>query len=118
MGTVVTIAMLFGAIALFAADKLSNPLRRGIGVAVLLLGLWNALWYGLRHLGEFWGHAALASGIAMLLAAALILIETGMLRMATPPRAVRLIIIVALLASLLLYGITIIQIGLGYEIIR
>ncbi|MDT8429565.1 MAG: hypothetical protein RQ757_12465 [Pseudomonadales bacterium] len=117
MGTVVTFAMLFGAIALFAVNRLSKPLRQGIGVAVLLLGLWNVLWYGLRHLGEFWGHAALASGIAMLFAATLILIEAGMLRLATPPRTIRLIIIAALLASLLLYGITIIQIGLGYEII-
>ena len=66
MGIVVTVGMLLGMLELnfrFEAARL--------WIAYLLIGLgaWNALWYGLRHVTEFWGIAAMVSGLFMLLAA-------------------------------------------------
>jgi len=117
MGTVVTFAMLFGAVALFFTGRLPVSLRRGIGVLMLLSGLWNVLWYGLRNFGEFWGNAALVSGVVMVAASVIILLEAGWLRITAPPGPVRMIASGALVLCLLLYGVTIIQLGLGQEII-
>lgn len=73
MGTVVTVCMLITVI--FASrhpagglnTRTPEPLLRIIGVITGAAGLWNVFWYGLRHLGEFWGLMALGSGAAMCL---------------------------------------------------
>jgi len=91
---------------------------------LLALGLWNAAWYGLRHLGSFWGYAALLSGIVMLLAGFILLIESktqpppALLAVYQKLKLLRLPIFIALLAGFLLYAVTLIQLNLGYAIIH
>ncbi|MFK7853167.1 MAG: hypothetical protein AB8B79_03600 [Granulosicoccus sp.] len=73
MGTVVTVCML--ATVIFAIRhpagglnrRTPEPLLRLIGVITGAAGLWNVLWYGLRHFSEFWGLMALGSGATMCL---------------------------------------------------
>ncbi len=72
MGTIMTVCMFMGVI--FGArlwernplNKLPRFVQISIAVIVLLAGLWNVLWYGVQHLGEFWGNAALVSGLLLL----------------------------------------------------
>jgi len=91
---------------------------------LLALGLWNTAWYGLRHLGSFWGNAALVTGIVMLLAGFILLVESKpqhppvLLAVYQKLKLLRLPIFIALLASFLLYVITLIQLNLGYAIIH
>lgn len=83
MGTVVTVCMLLT--VLFAnrfprgAINAVAPrwLLRCIGILAVLAGLWNMLWYGMRHIGEFWGYMALGSGLVMLLLSLLLLLKPG-----------------------------------------
>ena len=76
MGTIVTVCMFVGVllasgIPLFRS--LPRPLMNAGGGVVLLAGLWNTLWYGLQNFSEFWGFAALVSGILMIVTAVFIL---------------------------------------------
>jgi hypothetical protein len=82
MGIVVAVFMLVG--LLMASPWLPPGTRRlrsspnmvdWLASGMLLAGLWNALWYGLRHLAEFWGVAALVSGAVMVAVAVLLLLE-------------------------------------------
>lgn len=128
MGIVVTIAMLLGLLVLlpFTRSVVSNRRAIFIGRFLLLAGLWNALWFGLQHLSEFWGQAALVSGCAMTLASVLIIknnhdpllcssaIVSQLSRLAKP---VTPIIIVILVLSLGLYAVTLIRLNLGLAII-
>ena len=86
-------------------------------VALLLLvgGLWNSLWYGLRHLGEFWGSAGLATGIAMVLTAHYLWLKKSS---DEPKPLYKMLVTSALTVSFLLYFITLVQLNLGYEIIH
>jgi hypothetical protein len=79
-------------------------LSRFVAILVLLAGLWNALWYGLQHLGEFWGQAALGSGILLIIAALFILAPDRL-----PALVIRLkaLFLLALLGCGLLYAMTI-----------
>ncbi len=71
MGTIMAASMLLGVV--FGARLWGkNPLHKlpvfvsyAVAVLVLLGGLWNVLWYASQHLGEFWGNAALVSGLLM-----------------------------------------------------
>lgn len=129
MGIVVTIAMLLGLVVLI-------PLTKGvfkshqvifIGRFLLLAGLWNALWFGLRHLGVFWGLAAIVSGLAMVMAAVLMIkqnqdplfsrsqIVSGAYKVLKPFKPV---IIALVIASFGLYAITLIRLNLGLAIIQ
>jgi hypothetical protein len=84
MGIVVCVFMLLG---LLMAMPWVPPglrilrVRPGIAdflaLGLLLTGLWNFLWYGSRHLNEFWGLAAFVSGLAMISVAILLLVEHG-----------------------------------------
>jgi len=87
---------------------------------LLVTGAWNFLWYGLRHFGEFWGFAAILSGAAMILSAVIIFLErgdptgVGM----TWVNTIRIGVTWVLAACFLLYAITLIQLNLGFAIIR
>lgn len=125
MGIVVCIAMLIGVLALLR--KRHGAILQRAPAVLLILGLWNFAWYGLRHLGSFWGHAALATGIVMLLTGILLLVEIGNTKTQRMPillgvynllRPIRGVILIALLAGFLLYAVTLIQLNLGYPIIR
>ena len=122
MGTIMAACMAIGVVAL--ALSLAGPLARGrapgraagtpadgvhpllaaAGGLVLLAGLWNALWHAPRHLGQFWGQAALGSGLVMLLVAAYLLVPARL-----PPwlRSLRPLALLALAAFATLYGVTI-----------
>ncbi|GAA3935867.1 hypothetical protein [Litoribacillus peritrichatus] len=112
MGTIVTFCMLIGLIfasrlpVLIRLQQLPKSVMMVIGFVVLAAGLWNVLWYALRHLTEFWGIAALLSGSLMVITAGYIINEKkmpGMLKQARP------LVQLLLLACMLKYGITIYQ---------
>jgi hypothetical protein len=69
MGIVVTVFM-----ALILLLSIPNPIEKRlqkhqekIFIATFMMGAWNALWYGSQHIQEFWGIAALISGITMMI---------------------------------------------------
>jgi len=107
MGTIVTACMFVGlivAVPLALVKKSPLLLRQACAGVVLAAGLWNVLWYGLRHLFEFWGIAALISGILMITTAAYVLIPSrlpGWIRMLKPA------IMILLFGCAMLYAITI-----------
>ena len=134
MGIIVCITFLLGVLAFLRSAKntAKSPIKNGwfnnllasAPVLLLVMGLWNAAWYGLRHLGSFWGHAALVSGIVMLLVGLLLFVERKpqysgpMLTVYHSIRLLRWPLFIALLASFLLYAVTLIQLNLGYSIIH
>lgn len=127
MGFVMTVCMLLGILLLAPWPPVGvgqwhrrPALARAMAMVVLLAGVWNALWHGLRNLNAFWGIAALVSGLLMIAAAALVLrrVPTVMVDAAAPSSTVlRGAVLVGLLASFLLYAITLLRLNLGYRII-
>ncbi len=68
MGTVVTVCMFVGLIVGILLPMLRKfpPLLLNLsGYIILAAGLWNVFWYGVQHYKEFWGLAALISGVTM-----------------------------------------------------
>ena len=135
MGIVVCISMLLGISLLLPAPwKIRQP-RNGsnrlllitqqtiVGLLVII-GSWNAFWYGVQHLEFFWGKAAFLSGSVMLFSAVLLAVEIlGLDRQWLKQlynfiKPVRLIIVIALCASFLLYAGTLIQLNLGMAILE
>ena len=108
MGIVMAIIMLLGVLALVNVRWKNNP----ISIVLLLGGLWNLLWYGLRHANSFWGNSAIVTGVLMVLAALHLL---GILKLS---KGGNKIYAVCLTAGFLLYSITIIQLNLGYPILK
>ena len=109
MGIIVMLGMLAGLVLLLANSRqvfLKPWLIKMLAVFVLLCGLWNAFWYGIQHLQQFWGMVALGSGLAMIMSALVILSK----RHSMP---LNLILITLLSASFLLYLVTIVQLNLG-----
>jgi len=126
MGIVVTIAMLLGLVVLRPTPWRDGASENGdlrfvvfTSATLLLTGLWNALWYGLRNLDSFWGVAALVSGIIMILAAMIIFLESGepVVADSTWVGSIRSLVVWALAACFLLYAVTLVQLNLGYPII-
>ncbi len=128
MGIVVTIFMLLGLLVISPWSKLSlGTLRANIKMinfiagGLLLTGLWNSLWHGLRYLDHFWGLAALISGFFMVVTAVIIFVDygkkTGFEKIYSCIKPLSLFWLIGLLVSFLLYAITLIQLNLGYPII-
>ena len=102
-------------LAVMFNNSRSSTSTKIVALLLLLSGLWNALWYGLRHLGEFWGHAGLVTGFAMLLAAFYLWLN----RSGDQSKTVFKVLVTGALAlSFALYFISLVQLNLGYEIIR
>ena len=107
MGTVVTVCMFTGLIIATPLPMLKNIpslLKKICAYVVMIAGLWNVLWYGLQNLTEFWGMAALASGVLMIVTAVYILAPSrlpGWLVLAKP------VVLTLLLGYAMLYAITI-----------
>ena len=57
-------------VPLITFKKIPILLRKTGACVVVAAGLWNVLWYGLQHFTEFWGMAALVSGVLMITTAA------------------------------------------------
>lgn len=129
MGIVVTIVMLLGVFAQlpFTRSFIKDQHIIFIGRLLLIAGLWNALWFGLRHLDVFWGQAALISGLAMIFSSVLIardyedpLLAANPLWLGIyrPLKAIAPLIIALLVISAGLYLITLIRLNLGLSIIQ
>lgn len=128
MGIVVTLIMMMGLVAYFFGERVFKnnfvKAHSAISGLLLVLGAWNTLWHGMRHLGLFWGNAAIFSGMFMMLTAMLLHInkinhQKG--RMANTNKRiafVRSFIIIGLLLSFALYAITLIRLNLGMSIIH
>lgn len=134
MGIVMAVVMLLGISVRWPLPLLHNivlslrPISiHVISTLLLLAGLWNSLWFGLRHIDQFWGIAAIVSGVAMVIVAVLIAKEYGdksasyFSHVCLAYRYLQPIAIVAhtiLLCSFVLYAVTLIQLNLGMDIIR
>lgn len=137
MGIVVTIAMLLGLVVLrptpwSARDERSQAqgFMRFTMFFLLFIGIWNFAWYGLRHASEFWGVVSLVSGLAMVAAAFFVRLKS---REASGTdaqqssftasekkwlRRLRITVVWSLAAFFLLYAVTLVQLNLGYSILR
>ena len=110
MGTIMAGTMLLGVIfasrlpLIRSVQKLPRLLIKGVAVLVFSAGLWNVLWYASQHLGERWGNAAGMSGLLMLLTAGYIS-NSG--KLPALLLKIRPLVVLALFAFSLLYGITI-----------
>ena len=107
MGTIMASCMFVGLIVatpVMPFNKLPLWLRKGGAWIVLAAGLWNVGWYSVQHLTEFWGIAALVSGLLMLLTAMYVLKPSKLPAMAKPMKP---LVLCLLLACGLLYAITI-----------
>ncbi len=110
MGTVVAVCMFVTILFVNRIPGISLnrvaplALLRVVGVITGAAGLWNVLWYGLRHIGEFWGHMALGSGVLMTLLSALLILSPAN----QPPilNKLRPFAILALLGFALTYAVT------------
>ncbi len=126
MGIVVTLAMLMGLIILRPTpwrndqgEKQDLRIVTFTAACLVILGTWNVLWYGLRHVSEFWGWAAMFSGVSMLISALIIFRErsTPSSAMESWLGAIRGLVVVSLAASFLLYAVTLVQLNLGMPIL-
>jgi len=125
MGIVVTIAMLAG-LCLFLLNPVSIFRKRPsdnsktvlfVGSFLLVAGLWNTFWHGLRNVDEFWGQAALGSGLIMIASALVILMSLRRPAEIVERRWFHWLLIAALFMHFLLYAITLVQLNLGMEIL-
>ena len=107
MGTIMASCMFVGLIIatpVVPLNKLPLWLRKAGAWVVLAAGLWNVCWYAAQHLTEFWGIAALVSGMLMLLTAMYVLKPS---RVPAFLRSLKPLMLCLLLACGLLYAITI-----------
>ena len=142
MGIVVCAGMLLGLLALIFQAKphsqtgsdrsIQRLVKSCVSCGLLMLGLWNSLWYGLSHFDVFWGKAALVSGLFMILASIILVAELVdavkkpsrsagqqiLKRCARLLVSLRGLIVIGLAASFLLYCTTLVQLNLGYAIIQ
>jgi hypothetical protein len=130
MGIVVTVFMLLGLLAVSPFSWLNVGTSRRcvqvIGLGLLLAGMWNTFWHGLRFWGDFWGIAAVVSGSFMVLVAIIILhkfsyenrsiqsLVTFGYKIVSP---LSIVWIVGLFLSFLLYAITLIRLNIGLSVI-
>jgi hypothetical protein len=92
---------------------------------LMLAGLWNALWYGLRHLSEFWGLAALISGCVMFAVAILLIVEHGSggwhrhsfaVRLQSAIKPFRTSLVAGLAVCFVIYVVALVRLNLGLPI--
>jgi hypothetical protein len=132
MGIVVTVFMVLGLLHQSPINFLSlsrlkkkKSLTKFIGIGLLLMGFWNLLWFGLRHLTFFWGQAAAVSGVFMVMTALLILVSphspyssnASLQKIAHLIKPLSLLWLLGLLVSALLYTVTLVRLNLGLSIL-
>lgn len=123
MGIVVTIVMLLGLLALYGQKYTSgNRVQLTIICLLVLLGAWNAFWHGIQYWPVFWAKAAVISGTFMMLSASLLLVKKYSIALSflksVAGKVLVYLTIAGLLCSFLLYAVTLIQLNMGYPIIR
>lgn len=109
MGTIVTACMLLGIIAGVVTllwPRCHGVISKGAGVLVLFAGAWNVLWYWLRHPTQYWGLAALVTGLLMIAMAYYLLADN---RVQPLLRKLKPLVLVLLSAGCFHYANTIYQ---------
>ena len=121
MGIVVCISMLLGLSVLQPTPwngsrrtKHASKFILFTAVALLLLGLWNLV-YGLFSISGFWLWASVISGLAMVSASIIIFSEFNA---EVQSSQLRKTVVAVLAISFLVYAVTLIQLNLGYSILR
>jgi hypothetical protein len=127
----IVVAVLMGLGVLLAWPWPSEAMRRWqekpqrvgtVTKGLMLGGLWNSAWHGLRYLGDFWGQAALVSGILMMAVAVLLVVEkstAGWGRLGPVRAAYKVIqplsgaLVVGLLACFILYTVGLVRLNMG-----
>ena len=132
MGILVSAFMLIGLLmslpwlppglrALRSSPRAVDVLASGL----MLAGLWNSLWCGLRHLSEFWRVAALSSGSVIIAVASLLLVERGSDAWRRQPVAVRLqsalkslqtSLVISLTCCFVIYAVALVRLNFGLPI--
>jgi len=125
MGIVICIVMLLGLSVLQPSPW--NSLKRTqhaskfiwfTGASLLGFGLWNLI-YGYSNIDGFWMWASIISGLVMILASYYVLSERHEESNSVVSVSLARKAVVAVLAiSFLLYAVTLIQLNLGYSILR
>jgi len=124
MGIVVSLAMLLALFMMCFGGACKKPKYltfTKIGIAlVVMLGAWNAAWYGVQNISSFWGITSLLSGVFMLLAGQILYLEVTQSSIVNHVRYLdfKLVTMMVLGLYLLLYVVTIIQINLGMPILN
>lgn len=127
----IVVAVLMGLGVLFAGHWPLAALRRwqqspqwvgSVASGLMLGGVWNSAWHGLRHLNDFWGQAALVSGVLMMAVAVILVVErstAGWGRFGAVRAVYKLInpvsgvLVVGLLACFILYAVGLVRLNLG-----
>ena len=126
MGIVVTIAMLLGLVILRPtpwnnthSEKQDLRVVTFTSASLALFGLWNVAWYGFRHFDQFWGWTAIISGLSMIFAAIIIMVERTNQNTSTGTwlAAIRGFVVAVLASSFILYAVTLVQLNLGLPIV-
>ena len=119
MGIVVCLAMLLGLVMLrpspFNAEyrvDFNPDFKRIVWLALAALGVWNAV-YGAFAISGFWCFMSIVSGITMIWAATIIAADR-----ANESSKIDKVIVLTLAACFLVYAVTLIQLNLGYTILR
>ena len=90
-------------------------------IVLATVGAWNALWYGLQNTASFWGKTGLITGLIMMLSAVVLTTQLNQNKIITRLYKIlnpfRIPLFVTLLASFMLYLVTLIQLNLGLPII-
>jgi hypothetical protein len=132
VGIVVTVFMVLGLlhqspISFISFGRFATKafITNFIGFGLLVMGCWNILWFGLRHLSIFWGQAALVSGAFMIMTALLILLSpqsfwasnSFLKKLSYFIKPLLLFWLLGLLACTILYVLTLVRLNLGLTII-
>ena len=116
MGIVVTVFM-FCILLLSVPTSFRTRLSKYqtiLASITLLAGLWNAFWHGAQHLGEFWGNAALISGLLMTFTSLLLLKTLPLMKKLNniTPNFIRIAALTALAGCFALYTYTLIMLNI------
>ena len=121
MGIVVCICMLLGLSILQptpwnSSERIQHAPKfvSFTALALLILGLWNTIYGGLNISG-FWMWVSLISGLDMVMASCYVFSEKSA---EVNNTALRKAVVVILALSFLVYAVTLIQLNLGYPILR
>ena len=133
MGIVICLAMALGLIAFMpmpwrepdtqVSDERSflSKVRSFAPIVLATAGAWNTFWYGLQNTASFWGKTGLITGLIMMLSAVVLTSQLNqskiLARLYKILNPFRIPLFVTLLASFLLYLVTLIQLNLGLPII-
>jgi len=103
-------------ISTYKKSKHKRSVMLGV-VFVIVVGVWNAAWYGVQNIPSFWGVAALLSGVFMIFAAQIIYLEVKKSSWLQHALYFDIKLVTSMVLGLyfLLYTVTIVQINLAVQ---